>query len=56
MSEKGLKEQGFGEEKYLEPIQDLVYQGLCPADVIRKNWYGSWNKDVNKLIEYVTQI
>ncbi len=56
MSEKGLKEQGFGEEKYLEPIQDLVYQGLCPADVILKNWYGSWNKDVNKLIEYVTQI
>ncbi len=55
MSEKGLKEQGFGEEKYLEPIQDLVYQGLCPADVILKNWYGSWNKDVNKLIEYVTQ-
>ena len=56
MSEKGLKEQGFGEEKYLEPIQDLVYQGLCPADVILKNWYVSWNKDVNKLIEYVTQI
>lgn len=54
LSEKGLKEQGLGEEKYLEPIQDLVYQGICPADIILKNWYGSWNKDVNKLIEYVS--
>ena len=56
LSEQGLKEQGFGEEKYLEPLQDLVYQGICPADIILKNWYGSWNKDVNKLIEYVSCI
>ena len=54
LSEKGLKEQGFGEEKYLEPLQDLIYQGICPADIILKNWYGSWNKDINKLIEYVS--
>lgn len=54
-AQKGLKEQGFGEEKYLEPIQDLVYQGICPADIILKNWYGSWNKDIKKLIDYVTQ-
>ena len=53
LSEKGLKEQNTGEEKYLEPLQDLVYQGLCPADIIIKNWYGSWNKDINKLVEYV---
>lgn len=54
-AKKGLKEQGFDEEKYLEPIQDLVYQGICPADIILKNWYGSWNKDIKKLIDYVTQ-
>ena len=53
-SEQGLKEQGFEEEKYLEPIQDLIYQGLCPADVLLKNWYGSWNKNINKLVDYVT--
>ena len=55
ISENGLKEQNEGEEQYLEPIQDLSYQGLCPADIILKNWYGSWNKDINKLIEYVSQ-
>ena len=53
LSEKGLKEQGLNEDVYLEPLQDLVYQGICPADIIIKNWYGSWNKDLNKLIEYV---
>lgn len=53
LAEKGLKEQGQREEVYLEPLQDLVCQGLCPADIILKNWYGSWNKDLNKLIEYV---
>ena len=52
-AEKGLKTLNSGEEKYLEPLQDLVWQGICPADIILKNWYGSWNKDVNKLIEYV---
>lgn len=53
LSEKGLKEQDHCEEKYLEPLQDLVYQGICPADIIIKNWHGSWNKNINKLIEYV---
>lgn len=53
-AEKGLKEQNQGEEIFLEPLKDLIYQGLCPADVILKNWYGSWNKGVNKLIEYTT--
>lgn len=53
MSEKGLKEIGEHEESYLEPLQDMTYQGICPADIILKNWHGSWNKNINKLIEYV---
>ena len=54
-AETGLKEQNNGEEKYLNPIQDLVYQGLTPADILLINWYGSWNKDLNKMIEYLTK-
>ncbi len=53
-SEKGLNEQGLNEETYLEPLQDLIWQGICPADIILKNWNGSWKKNINKLIEYVT--
>lgn len=55
ISENGLKDLNENEEEYLEPIQDLAYQGLCPADIILKNWYSSWNKDINKLIEYVSE-
>ena len=54
-AETGLKEQNNGEEKYLNPIQDLVYQGITPADILLINWYGSWNKDLNKMIEYLTK-
>lgn len=52
ISEQGLKSQNTDEEKYLEPLQDLVYQGKCPADIILENWNGCWNHDINKLIEY----
>ncbi|MGN1125668.1 MAG: glutamate--cysteine ligase [Candidatus Gastranaerophilaceae bacterium] len=48
----GLKEQNKNEEKYLEPLQELVSQGLCPADIILKNWYGIWKKDISKLINF----
>ncbi len=51
IAEKSLRNSY--EEKYLEPIKALTFEGICPADVILKNWYGSWNKDVNKLIAHV---
>lgn len=54
LAEQGLVEQNLGEEKYLDPLKELVEEGICPADIILKNWYGAWNKDVNKLIEHVT--
>lgn len=53
ISQKNLKEQGNGEEKFLEPIAEFISKGLCPADVILKNWNGAWNKDINKLIKYL---
>lgn len=48
-----LKENGEGEEKFLEPIMELTPYGLCPADLILQNWSGSWNKDVSKLVKYL---
>lgn len=44
-----------GEENFLEPILEIVSKGMSPADVILKNWYGSWNKNLFKLIEYLTE-
>lgn len=48
-----LRENGEGEEQFLEPILELTPFGLSPADVILGNWNGAWNKDVKKLVKYL---
>lgn len=47
-----LDENKNSESVYLEKIKELVDQEMSPADLILKNWYGSWNKDILKLLEY----
>ena len=42
----------INEEKYLEPIEELLNDNMTPADIIIKNFNGSWNKNINKLIEF----
>ena len=53
IAEKSLKEMNTGEEKFLEPIEELTLEGLCPADIIIRNWNGIWNKNISKLINYI---
>ena len=53
ITEKSLTEMGTGEEIFLEPIKELTLNGLCPADIILRNWNGIWNKNVEKLINYL---
>ena len=48
-----LSEEYNNEEKFLEPILELVESGVTPADIILLNWNGRWNKDINKLIRYL---
>ena len=48
----GLSRAKTGEEKFLEPIMELVYDGYCPADIILKDWEKS-NRRIDKLIESV---
>jgi len=38
---QGLIKLQTGEERLLEPIMELTYDGLCPADVILKEWRSS---------------
>ena len=54
ISEKSLIGQSNYEEKYLDAIKEYTLQGICPADVIIRNWNGIWNKDVRKLIQFVS--
>jgi len=53
IAEKALLKNNEGEEKYLDIIKEFTMQNLSPADVILKNWYGLWNKDINKLIKHI---
>lgn len=36
MAQKGLK--GFGEERYLQPLMDLVEEGLSPGEKMQMRW------------------
>ena len=53
IAEKSLIEINTGEEKFLDSIKEYTLSGICPADVIIRNWNGIWNKDIKKLIDYV---
>lgn len=53
IAQNSLRENGEGEEKFLEPIMELTPYGISPADLILKHWYGDWDKDVAKLIRYL---
>lgn len=53
IAEKSLIEQNCGDEKYLDFIKEYTLNGLTPADIIIKNWYGLWNKNIDKLIDFV---
>ena len=54
ISHKSLVNNFKDEEIFLESISELVEQGISPADIILKNWYGSWNKNIKKLIDFVS--
>lgn len=56
IAEKSLIELNTGEEKYLEPIKELTFKNLCPADIIIRNWNGLWNKDIKRLIKYLKNL
>lgn len=55
IAEKSLIENNTCEEKFLEPIKELTLEGLCPADVILRNWNGLWGRDVSKLVKYLSE-
>lgn len=54
IAEKALIEANSEEEKFLNAIKEYTTSGICPADVIIRNWNGIWNKDIKKLIKYVS--
>lgn len=56
IAEKSLKNSQTGEDLFLNSIKEYTSKGLCPADIIQKNWNGCWNKDLNKMIKYLDSV
>ncbi|MDY6382599.1 MAG: glutamate-cysteine ligase family protein [Cyanobacteriota bacterium] len=56
IAEKSLKNAQTGENLFLNSIKEYTMKGLCPADVILKKWNGVWNKDLGKMIKYLTEL
>lgn len=54
IAENSLKTIATNEEIFLESIKELTLNDLCPADILVKNWNSSWNRNMNKLIDYLT--
>lgn len=52
IAEKSLIGSNCGDEKYLDYIKEYTLQGITPADVIIRNWYGIWDKDIKKLVKH----
>lgn len=47
-----LKARGFGEEKFLEPVEQTIEDGMNPAQRILREFHGGWGRSVPKLIRY----
>ena len=55
IAEKSLKNMQTGESLFIMPVKDYMAKGISPADEIIKKWNGSWNKNLKKMINYLTQ-
>ncbi len=55
IAENSLKEEQTGEELFINAIKEYTNKGISPADVLIKNWNGSWNKNMKKLIKYLSE-
>ena len=57
LSKAGLRARGLtnaegdDESLYLEPLFEAVASGMTPAEQLLQNYYGPWNRDINRLSE-----
>ncbi|MFM8316279.1 MAG: glutamate-cysteine ligase family protein, partial [Deltaproteobacteria bacterium] len=51
LSQKHLKNRGFGEEMYLQPLIKNIEQGLCPAEWILKKFKSEWHESYQEMLK-----
>jgi glutamate--cysteine ligase len=50
----GLARLAPEELKYLDVLREQVIEDeVCPADILLRNWHGSWNGQISRVVEYL---
>jgi glutamate--cysteine ligase len=53
----GLTSIAPDEARYLDPLDEqVVKERLCPADILIRNFQGSWHGDARKAVEYLRML
>ncbi|HEY0320775.1 MAG TPA: glutamate-cysteine ligase family protein [Pyrinomonadaceae bacterium] len=54
LSADGLSRFAPEEIKYLDILfEQVIQEELCPADILLRNWHGSWHGSIKHVIEYL---
>ncbi|HVG39711.1 MAG TPA: glutamate-cysteine ligase family protein [Pyrinomonadaceae bacterium] len=53
LADEALSRIAPDERRYLDPLKELIIEDeLCPADVLLRNWSGSWHNSMTKVFNY----
>ena len=54
LAAEGLKRVAPEEVSYLDVLRErVVVEGLCPADILLRNWEGSWHGSMERVFEHL---
>ncbi|HVG34930.1 MAG TPA: glutamate-cysteine ligase family protein [Pyrinomonadaceae bacterium] len=54
LSVEGLDRIAPAETRYLDVLRERVIEdAVCPADILLRNWQGSWHGSIERVIEYL---
>ena len=54
LAREGLQRTTPAEVGYLDVLQEQVLADeVCPADILLRNWHGSWHGSMERVVEYL---
>jgi glutamate--cysteine ligase len=54
LASEGLKRVAPEEVSYLDVLRErVVEEGVCPADILLRNWEGSWHGSIERVFEHL---
>jgi glutamate--cysteine ligase len=54
LAAEGLARVAPEELKYLDVLREQVIEDeVCPADILLRNWHGTWNGQMSRVVEYL---